>query len=64
MNAEVEKEEKLRESACIGDVEQLRNLVENDKVNIDSKNIINGWYDSKLQDNKSHDIRINKNFGY
>jgi len=41
--AEVEKEEKLRESACIGDLDQIKKLVEREDVNVNSKNKINGW---------------------
>lgn len=44
MNAEVDKDEKLRESACIGDLEQLKKLIEHEQVNINSQNSMNGWY--------------------
>ncbi|KAH3860699.1 ankyrin repeat domain-containing protein 40-like [Dreissena polymorpha] len=40
---ETEKEEKLRESACTGDLDQLKRLIEYDHVNVNSKNNINGW---------------------
>ncbi|WAQ96670.1 ANR40-like protein [Mya arenaria] len=44
MNVEAaEKEEKLRESACIGDLDQVIKLVEHDHVNVNSQNNINGW---------------------
>ncbi|KAL4239925.1 Ankyrin repeat domain-containing protein 40 [Mactra antiquata] len=43
MNPEIEKEEKLRESACIGDLDQLKKLVETDAVNINAQNTMNGW---------------------
>jgi hypothetical protein len=43
MNQEAEKEEKLRESACIGDLDQLKKLIEYGNININSQNNINGW---------------------
>lgn len=44
INPETEKEEKLRESACTGDLDQLRKLIENDNTNVNSQNSMNGWY--------------------
>ena len=36
-------EEKLREAACNGDLEQLTKLSENVSININSQNKMNGW---------------------
>lgn len=35
-------EEKLREAACIGDLEALQTLI-SQNVNINSQNSVNGW---------------------
>ena len=43
MNSDREKEEKLRECACIGDLDQLKFLVESEHANVNSQNSINGW---------------------
>lgn len=43
MNSEAEKEEKLRESACTGDLDQLKKLIEHDNTNVNSQNTMNGW---------------------
>jgi hypothetical protein len=42
MNGEREQEEKLREVACIGDVEGLLSLI-GKGVDVNSQNNINGW---------------------
>lgn len=36
-------EEKLRESACMGDLDELRNLIKGKGVNVNSQNSVNGW---------------------
>lgn len=35
-------EEKLREAACLGDIEAVQSLIAQN-VNVNSQNIINGW---------------------
>lgn len=36
-------EEKLREAACLGDIESVQGLI-SQHVNINAQNRINGWY--------------------
>ncbi|OWF45647.1 ankyrin repeat domain-containing protein 40-like [Mizuhopecten yessoensis] len=43
MDASIEFEEKLRESACTGDIESIRKLLEIQNVNVNAQNRMNGW---------------------
>ncbi|KAL3876297.1 hypothetical protein ACJMK2_034161 [Sinanodonta woodiana] len=43
MDETLEMEERLRESACIGDLDNVKRFVESNGVNVNSKNSINGW---------------------
>lgn len=36
-------EEKLREAACIGDIEAVLNIV-SQNIDVNSQNSVNGWY--------------------
>lgn len=42
MESKSDKEERLREAACKGDIEALTKLISED-VDINSQNEINGW---------------------
>ena len=44
MNEQQDLEEKLRESACTGDLESVKALVETQNVNVNSQNLMNKWY--------------------
>ncbi|XP_033744348.1 ankyrin repeat domain-containing protein 40-like [Pecten maximus] len=43
MDASIEFEEKLRESACTGDIESIRKLIEIQNTNVNCQNRMNGW---------------------
>ena len=36
-------EEKLREAACVGDLESVKTLIESSNVQINGQNKVNGW---------------------
>lgn len=38
-----DNEERLREAACIGDIESIKTLIESSAVNVNSQNKVNGW---------------------
>lgn len=40
---EEDNEERLREAACIGDIESIKTLIESIAVNVNSQNKVNGW---------------------
>lgn len=43
MDASIEFEEKLRESACTGDIESIRKLIEIQNIDVNAQNRMNGW---------------------
>lgn len=38
-----DNEERLREAACIGDIDSIKTLIESSAVNVNSQNKVNGW---------------------
>lgn len=35
--------ERLREAACIGDIDTIQNLIESQRIDINNANSMNGW---------------------